>query len=231
MTPLLQCCWTFGLIYGADNLIQAHAYVCNTVFGIFIVLIGYCLCLKPYRLEVCGLVLTIAGVACLFSDPQAERTDGKKGTFFSYSICLFCAFLAAFFFIINGLLVKVVPIFMLLLIQTLFGFLYLSVFIATLAGEPDYKFASFDKLNGAFGFLHNDEALVALLCFGPAAGFWGNAGYVVCLLFFSPVIVSASFLFEPFIGQMIGFWLGIDLLPGWLTWLGTVLVFFGILGI
>lgn len=113
VTPLLQCFWTFGLIYGADNLIQSHAYVCNCLFGIFIVLIGYCLCLKPYKLEIAGLVLTMAGVACLFSDSSAQRADGKTGNLLSYSICVFCALFAAFFFLINGILVKAVPVFLL----------------------------------------------------------------------------------------------------------------------
>ena len=223
--------WTYGLIYGVDNMIQAHAYVCNTLFSIFIVLIGFCLCLKPYRLELLGLFLTIAGVACMFSDPEAERTDGKTGNFWSYSICIGCALFGAFFILVNGILVKVVPIFILLTSQTFLGFWYLAVFIAVTGVHSEYKFASNDKMFGAFGWLNEDEALVAILCFGPTAGFWGNAGYVVALLFFSPVIVSASFLFEPFIGQIVGFLMDIDHLPGWLTWVGTCLVFCGILGI
>ena len=107
----------------------------------------------------------------------------------------------------------------------------MTIFILASGVDPKYQFASTDKNHGAFGFLNDEIILVVLLCFGPAAGFFGNAGYVVSLLFFSPVIVSACFLFEPFISQMIGYWLDIDLLPGWLTWVGTSLVFLGILGI
>ena len=205
--------------------------MCNTLFSIFIVLIGFCLCLKPYRLELIGLLLTTSGVVCMLNDPDAERTDGKNGTLLVYSICIFCALLAAFFFLLNGILVKTVPIFMLLLCQTMLGYLYLAIFMAVSGVDPDYSFFSNDKFHGAFGFFHPDEAFVALVYYGPAAGFWGNAGYVISLLFFSPVIVSATMLLEPFVGQMIGYWMGIDLLPGWATWVGTTLVFVGILGI
>ena len=68
-----------------------------------------------------------------------------------------------------------------------------------------------------------------MFAFGPAAGFFGNAGYVICLLFYSPVIVSACYLLEPFISQVIGYWIGIDRLPGWGTWVGTSVILVGIL--
>ena len=68
-----------------------------------------------------------------------------------------------------------------------------------------------------------------MICFGLSAGFFGMAGWVLCLLFFSPVITSASFLFEIFIGQFFGFLLDLDKLPGWSTWVGTVVVLIGVL--
>ena len=74
------------------------------------------------------------------------------------------------------------------------GFFYLTIFFFATGVDPKYEFASVDKDHGAFGFLNEEIVLVAMLCFGPAAGFWGNAGYVVSLLFFSPVITSACFL-------------------------------------
>ena len=77
-------------------------------------LIGFCLCLKPYPLELLGLFVTVAGTVFLFNDTQAERVDGKKGDIWVYAICLFMTFLASIFFMINGLLVKTVPIFTLL---------------------------------------------------------------------------------------------------------------------
>ena len=68
LIQMLYCFWCFGLLYGAANMIQSHAYICNTLFSIFLVLIGYCLCLKPYRLELVGLVLTVVGVVMMFND-------------------------------------------------------------------------------------------------------------------------------------------------------------------
>ena len=166
----------------------------------------------------------------MLKDPHAERTDGKVATFWHYAICISGAVGAAFFMLINGHLVKAFPIFTLLLAQALLGYLYINILLA-LVYPDDFEFFSLDPLWGGFGFAHKDEVFAAFVCFGTSAGFFGNAGYVICLLFFSPVIVSATFLFEPFLGQLIGYLMKIDKFPGWMTIIGTVLVLIGVLGI
>ena len=50
----------------------------------------------------------------MMNDTKAERVDGKKGDIWVYAICLLMSFMVAIFFIINGILVKVVPVFTLL---------------------------------------------------------------------------------------------------------------------
>ena len=169
------------------------------MFSIFVVLIGYCLGLKPLRVELIGLVLTIVGVALMFSDPTAERTDGKKASTFTYAVCIFGAFLASFFILMNGLLVKSCPIFLLLLLQGAIGFVYTAFFMKFMEPEK-YIVFSIDKEWGGLGFLNKEHFLETFVFYGQSGGFWGNAGYIICLLFFSPVIVSAVYLIEPFLG-------------------------------
>ena len=93
----------------------------------------------------------------------------------------------------------------------------------------DYQWFSLDVKMGGFGFLNSDEAFMAIVCYGLATGFFGSACYVICLLFFSPVITSAAYLFEIFGSQLIGYIMDIDKFPGWLTWVGTLCVLFGVL--
>ena len=147
--------WNYGLVFGSQHMIQSHSYVCNTMFCIFLALIGYCRCVKPTKYEIIGLIITVIAVIVMFSDPEAERSDGKKGSFFVYSFCLFCAFLAAFFMIINSYLVTVVPVFTLTFCQACIGFLYVSLLCKMLFGER-YQFFSMDPYWGAFGFLYED---------------------------------------------------------------------------
>ena len=96
--------------------------------------------------------------------------------------------------------------------------------------DPEHtQVFSLDPVEGCFGFLDGDRAVTSLLIFGLPAGFLGNAGYIICLMFFSPVIVSSMFLLEPLIAQCFGWAMGIDEAPGWFTWIGTLLVLVGIL--
>ena len=69
---------------------------------------------------------------------------------------------------------------------------------------------------------------VALVPYGILASFFGSAGYVFCLLFYSPVVTSNSYLIEPFIAQALGFMFGLDKIPGLMTLLGTLLAIAGI---
>lgn len=147
----------------------------------------------------------------------------------TYAVCLFVAFLASFFILMNGLLVKVYPIFMLLVFQGILGFIYTGILLES--SEEEYSMFSNDAEWGGFGFFNKDKFFDTFFVFGMSAGFWGSAGYIISLLFFSPVIVSASFLTEPFLGQLFGYWMNIDAFPGLMTWSGTVLVCLGILSI
>ena len=219
--------FNFGLIFGASRLIQSHAYVCNTLFCIFIVLIGYCQGKRPYVLEVLGLLITIGAVALMFADPDASKTDGTKGEFYVYVVCIGCAFIGALWMMSNGILVNTTPLFLNLLLQSIIGEIIIVV-ILYIRETENYSFFSTDKMWGSMGMFHEDQIVDAVFIYGSSAGFFGNAGYIIALKFFSPVVVSAALLFEPAIGQLIGYMLDIDELPGWMTWVATASVFVGI---
>lgn len=88
---------------------------------------------------------------------------------------------------------------------------------------------SIDAVYGCFGFLNPDTIVFAFFAFGIPCCIFGSAGYVLCLLFYSPIITTNSFLLEPFFAQVMGFALGLDKLPGWLTLVGTIFTVGGIL--
>ena len=161
----------------------------------------------------------------MFNDTEAKRKDGKTGELYVYAVCTACSVCAAFLILMNGILVKSLPIFTSVFIQACFGIVYL-ICINYVVTE-DYQFFSTDPLSGGLGIYTQDFPAVAM--FSLSAGFFGNVGYVISLLFFSPVIVSAVFLFEPALGQLISYFAGIDEFPGWMTWGGTACVFLGIL--
>ena len=56
----------------------------------------------------------------------------------------------------------------------------------------------------------------------------GSAGYVLCLLFYSPLVVSNSYMLEPFIAQLLGYAIGLDKFPGIFTFIGAIITLYGI---
>lgn len=71
---------------------------------------------KAFRIEIIGLVVTIAGVVMMFSDPTAVRTDGKQGSFLVYTLCVATSVAGATFFVINDILSRTIPLVLLVLI-------------------------------------------------------------------------------------------------------------------
>ena len=72
----MQIIWTFGLLYGSQTMIQAHAYTLNNVHGLFIVLINIILGVSPVKEEMIGMIISIGGCVLMMSDPSAHRSDG-----------------------------------------------------------------------------------------------------------------------------------------------------------
>jgi len=93
---------------------------------------------------------------------------------------------------------------------------------------PPVEFFSMSANYGIFGFLNPECIFIAFIPYGILCSIMGSAGYIVCLLFFSPLVVSSSFLLEPLVAQVLGTLLGIDNSPGFFTINGTFMIIFGI---
>ena len=59
--------------------------------------------------------------------------------------------------------------------------------------------------------------------------FFGQAGYIISLNFFSPLVTSNAYLLEPFFAQILGYMIGLDKLPGVISLLGTGCALVGIM--
>ena len=82
---------------------------------------------------------------------------------------------------------------------------------------------------GCLGFFDRRIALFAFIPFGIFCAIMGSAGYVACLKFYTPLVVSNAYLVEPFLAQLLGYYLGFDKCPGVLTVFGSVMTVVGII--
>lgn len=232
LTLLCQVLWTAGLIYASLNTIQSQAYVFNNVHGLYIVLISLFVGVVPSRKEWIGVSLAIVGCILIIMDPEASRvqssaTPGIGQSFWPAIIDLVSAFFGALYFIMSAKNVKSLPVCLLILLMNMHTWM-INGMVAKYQ-NPAIELLSFDVETGCLGFLNlAQNAWLPLFCYALFASFFGSAGYVLCLLFYSPLVTSNAYLLEPFFAQMLGFGLGLDQLPGICTALGTLAAVGGI---
>lgn len=82
--------------------------------------------------------------------------------------------------------------------------------------------------HGVFGFLRPDTAFVSFVGNGFCTTIIGVYGLILSLRYFSPVFVMNSFMLQPVLSQVIGVAFGGDTWPGWMTWIGILIIFVAI---
>lgn len=93
----------------------------------------------------------------------------------------------------------------------------------TLGGSHE-SFLSTDATHGLFGWVHHVGIEVYVVLVGSFAG---TMGFVTSLKYFDPLVVSVTMLTEPVVATAIGICIGVDELPGPLTFLGGCAVLTG----
>jgi len=84
--------------------------------------------------------------------------------------------------------------------------------------------------HGVFGWMHlHTNRFPVEVIMVVACNILGAMGYVRCMVHFSTVIIAVATLLEPVVAEVTAVLLGVGVLPGWMGWLGNVLVLFGTL--
>ena len=68
------------------------------------------MCKPIIKLEIIGVVVTLVGQICMMMDPNAQRVDGKTGSFFAYFIVISSGAAGAIYFLISNTMIKSIPI-------------------------------------------------------------------------------------------------------------------------
>ncbi|HJO41957.1 MAG TPA: DMT family transporter [Candidatus Thalassarchaeaceae archaeon] len=86
---------------------------------------------------------------------------------------------------------------------------------------------NFDSMNGAFGWTSAAwMAYIGYLALGP--GLAGHTGINAVLRWIPPLIISMFLVMEPVVGSIIGWLLGVDVIPSTWTILGGILMISGL---
>jgi len=79
-----------------------------------------------------------------------------------------------------------------------------------------------------FGFLGTKEFLGMSLYLGAGPGVCGHTLLSALLKYISPLTISTAMLLEPLLGSIMGYFLGMQSLPGTSTWVGGFVLLFGL---
>jgi len=85
--------------------------------------------------------------------------------------------------------------------------------------DPSYLMTMTPPEKSVFGFLSKEYFLYALYL-GVGPGICGHTMLNTLLKYVSPLIISTAMLSEPILGSIIGYYLGLQPLPGAYTWIG-----------
>lgn len=174
-------------------------------------------------------MFAFTGCLCMLIDPKAARANGEKASIFAASVDIFSAVFGAIYFILSARNVKTIPICFLIWIMNLHTW-FINSCIAKIDSPQTVEIFSFNVEHGCLGFLDwRNQGTKAILLYAVFGSFFGSAGYTLTLLFFSPLVSSSAYLVEPLVAQAMGYYCGLDLMPGWPTIIGAVLAIFGIL--
>lgn len=133
----------------------------------------------------------------------------------------------AFYFLMNAKNVNSLPIFSLILFMNIHLF-FINSILAKIS-DSKIEIFSIDPEFGCLGFFNPKIAFITFVPFGILSSVCGSAGYVLCLLFYTPLAVTNAYLLEPIVAQLLGYFLKIDKMPGIMTFIGTAVTLLGII--
>lgn len=192
---------------------------------------------KPSWMETAGAILGFMGAAVMLLDTKRNQNENYEeygnGTQ-KYSrpptihgdIAAFIGAVAVCIYLVIGKSVRSwLPIW--LYVFPVIGFASLTCLIFALFDDKDPSTWSGMTNSSIFGLFSKEYILYAMyLGIGP--GIFGHTMINTLLRYISPLVVSTALLSEPIIGSIIGHLFGLQSMPTFYTWVGGMILMFGL---
>lgn len=164
----------------------------------------------------------MAGVVVLLFDPAAIK-NGQNVNIWADLACLLINFPYAIYYVGQDYLKDHFSLFFLITQGVVFNYTFAVVLAVLVEGR------TLDMTDhGVFGFMRPDTAFISFVVNGLGTTILGTYASVWALRYFSPVTVMNTALLMPVKSQIIGVMFGTDTWPGWMTWLGILIIFIAI---
>lgn len=202
-----------------------HATLFNNAHSLLLVFVKLCLGQPVALFEGLGAAVGIAGGAVTTMDTTVAGANIVSATAFGDIVALIGAFGGATYFVLaKKLRAKMdLVVFMWSLTTTSATVLLLTM----LAMGEDISFSA-DVHNGIIGWINPLPDRLLIVCYLVfVCDLVGTMGYISVMKYFDPIVISVVCLLEPIVATAMGIVVGVDAVPGFLTFVGATLVIGG----
>jgi drug/metabolite transporter (DMT)-like permease len=164
-------------------------------------------------------------------DHTSEKANpAEQNILLGDGVALIGSFLCAIWMLKNEEIVHSMPPLYAMTFIMFFSTIIITVLGLVIYGKTGGFTLSFDPHTGVFGFLGGGLKLASyvLLVYGFFTGACNMGAYSMSCKYFSPLVIGTAVLFEPIGSQIIGCLLGLDKIPGPLTFIGTAVTLAGL---
>lgn len=105
-----------------------------------------------------------------------------------------------------------------------------SSFLLIVCGVILFDDFTFDMnpFTGVFGFFDDELWLYVIFVYGFFTGACNMGAYSLSCKYFSPLVIGTTVLFEPIGSQILGCFMGLDKIPGPMTFIGSGITLAGL---
>lgn len=209
------CLWLhFGSwVWSLYHTSLAHSLLFVTAHPLIFVVGMMCIRIAPHRWETWGAIIGVFGAVLAIQDA------GSGPVTLIGDAAAFLGAIAIVGYLAAGRVLrgeKSMPLFLYAFPVTLIAAILLTIHSAWAEGS---NFDSAIVDTSVFGWTDLTWIfLVGYLAIGP--GLVGHTGINACLKWLPPLVISVSVVFEPLLGGLLGWALGVQDVPGIWTWLG-----------
>ena len=196
-----------------DHTSLAHSLLFVTSHPIIIVAGTALLVRRPHRLETAGALVGLLGAGITLLDAKNSGEVTLWGDFLAF----LGAITVVGYIVAGRILREWMPVFVYAVPVTFLGAILL-IPVSIMMGES----------TAALGWVES-ELLGWFILLAFLAGIVGHTGLNACLRWLAPLTISFAVTLEPIIGAFIGWFFFSEEVPGKWTWLGGLILIFGIM--
>ena len=207
---------------------MAHANLYSSLSSMIIVCTRLIRFQPVTKFEIIGCIVSLFGCVVTTFDPNAGKTNSLENDIqFGNMLCLVSSLFCTAYIVYGQEVSERLPALQYLMILTSMTVALFFLIFPVLYWGSNFHFTT-DLQTGQFGWLAKENFLYNLIVVSGINGVFTLYLQMLVFRYFSPVIAGTMMLLEPLFSQVYGIILGLDQYPGFVTYIGGILILSGL---